>query len=57
MRNEPEYCAHCGFILGAPVDPPPITCRPCGQKVCDRYCLAEHKRFCAPSKEAKERMK
>jgi len=55
MTNEPEYCAECGFILGVPGDPPTLTCRPCGQKVCGHFCLVEHKRYCASSQEVKAR--
>jgi len=58
MITEPEYCAECGSILPGERYynlPPYITCHPCGAKCCDRDCLVEHKRFCAPSKEAKER--
>jgi len=53
MTNESEYCAECGFITTG--WPEACTCRPCGQKVCDRYCLAEHKRYCAGAQEAKAR--
>jgi len=56
MTTEPEYCAECTIILrSGSVSWGGITCRPCGQKVCDRYCLSEHKRHCAGALEAKAR--
>jgi hypothetical protein len=54
--TEPEYCADCNFILPGERyydRPPHVTCRPCGAKVCDRYCLAEHKRTCTATLERK----
>lgn len=63
MTDERDlYCAECGIVLlaihsehGLSWEVRPVTCVPCGQRCCDRQCLADHKRHCYAAKEAKER--
>jgi uncharacterized Zn finger protein (UPF0148 family) len=50
-----DYCAECGIVLWPAPRGGMVHCNPCGQNVCDRLCLAEHKRHCDPSLEAKAR--